>query len=161
MVFFLTISNNIKAKILLSVSFLIQYFMPYCKTCISTFKTLESSLDCLFGLLRPTREFFTHMETSPLPLKVFKSLTYARHSWPLSSEGSLACHTYYDKGHPFTMVISEHPYTHTCYRAFVSGAVTTCFTTKVCRGWDSNTSVMWIVCITFKHTGVWKFKKNH
>ena len=24
-------------------------------------------------------------------------LTYARHSWPESSEGSLACHTYYDK----------------------------------------------------------------
>ena len=24
---------------------------------------------CLFGVLRPTREFFTHMETSPLPVK--------------------------------------------------------------------------------------------
>ena len=31
-------------------------------------------------------------------------LTYARHSWPLSSEGSLACHTYCDTGHPFIMV---------------------------------------------------------
>ena len=28
-------------------------------------------------------------------------LTYARHSWPLSSEGSLACHPYCDTGHPF------------------------------------------------------------
>ena len=37
------------------------------------------------------------------------SLTYAGHSWPLSSEGSLACHTFCDKGHPFIMVISEDP----------------------------------------------------
>ena len=33
--------------------------------------------------------------------------TYARHTWPLSSEGSLACHTYCDMEHPFIMVISE------------------------------------------------------
>ena len=31
----------------------------------------------------------------------------ARHSWPLSSEGSMACHTYYNTGHLFIMVISE------------------------------------------------------
>ena len=37
-------------------------------------------------------------------------LTYARHSWPLSSEGSLTCHIYYDTGHPFMMVISEDPW---------------------------------------------------
>ena len=36
--------------------------------------------------------------------------SYARHSWPLSSEGSLACHTYCDTGHPFIMVISEDPW---------------------------------------------------
>ena len=36
-------------------------------------------------------------------------LTYARHSWPLSSEGSLTCHTYCDTGLPFIMVISEDP----------------------------------------------------
>ena len=34
-------------------------------------------------------------------------LAFARHSWPLSSEGSLACHTYGNTGHPFIMVISE------------------------------------------------------
>ena len=33
-------------------------------------------------------------------------LTYARHSWLLSSKGSLACHTYCDMGHPFLMVIN-------------------------------------------------------
>ena len=34
-------------------------------------------------------------------------LSYARHLWPLSSESSLACHTYCDKGHPFIMVTVE------------------------------------------------------
>ena len=32
------------------------------------------------------------------------------HTWPLSSEGSLACHTYCDMGHPFLMVTSEDPW---------------------------------------------------
>ena len=36
-------------------------------------------------------------------------LTYARHWWPLSSEGCLACHTYCDTRHPFIMVISQDP----------------------------------------------------
>ena len=34
-------------------------------------------------------------------------LTDARHSWPLSSEGSFVFHTYCDKGDPFIMFISE------------------------------------------------------
>ena len=37
-------------------------------------------------------------------------LTHARHSWPLSSEGSFACHTYCDTGLRFIMVISEDPW---------------------------------------------------
>ena len=63
---------------------------------------------CLFGFFRPTREFFTHMETSPAGegLQIF---TFDRHSWPLSSEGSLTCHTYCDTGHPLLMVTSEDP----------------------------------------------------
>ena len=36
-------------------------------------------------------------------------LTYARHSWTLASEGSLSCHTCYDTGYPFNMVISKDP----------------------------------------------------
>ena len=52
--------------------------------------------------------------------------TYAWQSWPLSSEGSLLCHNCCDTGLPFIMVISEED-THTCYQAFNSGAVTTCF----------------------------------
>ena len=58
-------------------------------------------------------------------------LTYARHSQPLSSEGSLACHndcvlSVYD-GH------LRGPHTHTYCRAFGSGAVTTCFYSYVLR----------------------------
>ena len=36
--------------------------------------------------------------------------TYARNSWPLSSEGSLTCHAHCDTGLPFIMVISEDPW---------------------------------------------------
>ena len=36
------------------------------------------------------------------------SLTYARYLWSLSSEDSLACHTYRDTGHLFIMVVSEY-----------------------------------------------------
>ena len=37
--------------------------------------------------------------------KGLRNLTYARHSWSLSSEDSLECHSYSDMGHPFIMVI--------------------------------------------------------
>ena len=37
-------------------------------------------------------------------------LSYAQHSWPLSSEGSLTCHTHCDTGLSFIMVISEDPW---------------------------------------------------
>ena len=56
---------------------------------------------CLCGVLRHTREFFTHNRSSPLPVKA------------MSSEGSLACHT----GYPFIMVISDDIHTY-CSGAF-------------------------------------------
>ena len=37
-------------------------------------------------------------------------MTYARQSWPLSSEDSLTCHIYCDMGLPFIMVISKDPW---------------------------------------------------
>ena len=37
-------------------------------------------------------------------------LAFARHSWPLSSEGSNTCHTYCDTTLPLIMVISEDPW---------------------------------------------------
>ena len=44
--------------------------------------------------------------------------TYARHSWPLSSEGSLTCHTYCYTGLSFIMVISD-THTHVAERLAV------------------------------------------
>ena len=41
--------------------------------------------------------------------KGLQILTYARHLWPLSSEGSLARHTYCDTGHPI-IIIPEEPW---------------------------------------------------
>ena len=64
-------------------------------------------------------------------------LTHARHSWPLSSEGSFACHTYCDTVYKVCRVVfrvlCKHQssprtrYIHTCCRAFGSGTVTTCY----------------------------------
>ena len=42
--------------------------------------------------------------------RAWKILTYARHSWPFSSDGSVACHTYCDPSQPFIMVIFEDPW---------------------------------------------------
>ena len=58
-------------------------------------------LFCLFGVFRPIQEFFTHVETSPLPGKDRNFFTCAWHSRPLSSEVSLACHTNCDTAHLF------------------------------------------------------------
>ena len=33
----------------------------------------------LFGVFRPTQEFFTHLETSTLPIEGLQILTYGRH----------------------------------------------------------------------------------
>ena len=56
-------------------------------------------------VLSSTREFFTHIETSTITGEGLQILINDRHLWPLSSEGSLACHTYCDTGHPFIMVL--------------------------------------------------------
>ena len=70
--------------------------------------------------------------------EVLQILTYARHSWPLSSEGSLSCHIYCDTGLSFIMVIPEDPWhSHLLSSVLRFGAVITCF--YVCRDWDSNT----------------------
>ena len=56
-------------------------------------------------VLSSTREFFTHIETSTITGEGLQILINDRHLWPLSSEGSLACHTYCDTGQPFIMVL--------------------------------------------------------
>ena len=45
----------------------------------------------------------------PIAGEGLQILTYAWHSWPLISEGSLVCHTYCEMGQPFIMVTSEDP----------------------------------------------------
>ena len=82
---------------------------------------------CLFGCFRNTREFLHSYGDIAIANEGLQILANVRHSLPLNREGSLACNTYRDIGHPFIMVISEDPahYTHTNCRAFCSGAVST------------------------------------
>ena len=67
---------------------------------------------CLFvylGLSSHLRIFHSYGDVT-IAGEGLQILTYARHSWPLSSEGSLTSHTYCDTGHPFIMVISDDPW---------------------------------------------------
>ena len=68
-------------------------------------------------------------------------LTYSRHTWSFSSEGSLAWNTYYYTGHPFIMVISEDLF-HTQLLLSVQRLSRHCLILRLrsgCRGWGSNT----------------------
>ena len=84
------------------------YAIQFCLVRQLTAQFLHQSFQQLnnFSLFfRPTREFFIwrrHIAGEGQQI-----LTYARHSWPLRSEGSFASHTYCDTGHPFIMVNSE------------------------------------------------------
>ena len=89
---------------------------------------------CLFVVYRPTGEFFTPGDVI-IAGKGMQNLTFARHSWPLSSEHSLACHT----RHPFIMIISEDPWHYNLLPRVGMELPLPVFTTLVCRGWDSNT----------------------
>ena len=53
----------------------------------------------------PIRELFTHFGDITITAA---NLTFTRSSWPLSSEGSITCHTYCDTGQLF--IISEDPW---------------------------------------------------
>ena len=56
---------------------------------------------CFFEVSCPTREFFAHKETSTLKMKDFKFQpilgTHVHSAWSFHNEGSLACHTYYNR----------------------------------------------------------------
>ena len=54
-------------------------------------------------------------------------LTYARYLRPLSSKGSLACHTNCDTGHSYIMVISEDLWQSHLLPSVGSEAVTACY----------------------------------
>ena len=83
-------------------------------------------LKCLFGVFCLTREFFNSYGNVTITGEGPQILIYAKQSWSVSSDGSLACHTYADMGHLFIMVISKDCDTHTYCRAFCNRAVTTC-----------------------------------
>ena len=55
----------------------------------------------VFVVLRLTRKFFHSYRDVNITGKRLQILPYTRRSWPLSSKDSLACHSYFDKGHMF------------------------------------------------------------
>ena len=67
---------------------------------------------CLFGVFRFSSysKIFHSYGDVIIGVEGPQNLTYVRHSWPLSCEGSLACHAYCDTGHLFIMDISEDPW---------------------------------------------------
>jgi hypothetical protein len=70
-------------------------------------------IDWLFTVLRSAQEYFSYMQTSPLPMKGCKILAYAWLSWLLSREGSLSCHTCCDTGLSFSGLIwRTAPFSH-------------------------------------------------
>ena len=76
-----------------------------------SFDLFASEFVCLFvwgfpSNLRILQVLFVKLTIAGKGLQM---LIYARHLWPLSSEGSLACYTYCVTGNPFIMVISEDP----------------------------------------------------
>ena len=63
----------------------------------------------VYGFLSHSRIFLSYGNIT-ITVEGHQILTYTPHSWPLSSEGSLVCHTYCDMGHSYIMVISEEPW---------------------------------------------------
>ena len=93
---------------------------------------------CLLGVYRPTREFFTYTETSPLPVKGCKF-------WPL-----LGTHSHWTEFFSVPHLLWNGA---SVQNGYLRGPVTLTliaeglavelslpvFATYVCRGWDSNT----------------------
>ena len=92
---------------------------------------------CLF-VCDFTRIFYTYGDVTITGVGL-QILTDAWHSLPLSCEAPLACHTYCDTGIRLYWSFPRTRDTHTYCRSISNGAVTTVFTTTVCRGWVSNT----------------------
>ena len=71
-------------------------------------KSTERRSMCLFvwGFSSHSRIFHSYEDVT-IASEGLQILTYAPHSWPLSSEESLVCHNFCDTGLSFIMVISE------------------------------------------------------
>ena len=100
------------------------------KLILSAQKSKYSFCSCVCllvkGLTSHSRLFHSYGD-APISVAGLQILTYTRHSWPLSIEGPLVCHTNCDTEHPLKMVIFDYHDIYTCCRAFCSGAVTTFF----------------------------------
>ena len=73
---------------------------------------------CLFVVFCPARKFFIHAYGDvSITGEGLQILTYAQHSWPLSSKGSLACHTYCHTGASVYDGHLRQPVTHTYCQA--------------------------------------------
>ena len=86
--------------------------VSYCENALFLLKILFSTpkqfcFVCLEFIV-PLENFHSYREVT-ITSEGLQMLTYPRHSWPLSSEGFLVCHTYCDTGPPFIMVISKDP----------------------------------------------------
>ena len=101
---------------------------------------------CLFvsGVSFHSRIFHSYRDDT-ITVEGLPILTCTRHSWPLSTEGSLGYHNYCDMGYPFKWSSPRTRDTHTCWQAFSSGDVTIYFKffllhvlKSVDRDWDSN-----------------------
>ena len=93
---------------------------------------------CSADGFRPFREIHSYEDVT-ITGEGVQILTYTWNSWSLSREGSLACHTFCDKGRPFrwSSPWTRDIYTYNC--AFDSGTVTTVLkTTEVFRKRGSN-----------------------
>ena len=76
------------------------------------FQTLEHYIFVylfVWGFLSRSRYFHSYTDVA-ITIEGLTNLSYARHSWPLNSEGSIAWLTYCDTGHSFIMVICEDPW---------------------------------------------------
>ena len=62
----------------------------------------------VWGFSSHLRIFHSYGDVT-IAIEGLQIFTYVRHSWPLSSEDSLACHTYCDTGNQFIMVFPEDP----------------------------------------------------
>ena len=94
--------------------------LVYCRIKIRQIKTIHVCLFVIFFIFK----FYSYWGVT-ITSVVVQILIYTRHSWALSSKGSLACHTYYGTGHPLIMVISEDLWHSHLLPS--SGTVTTCF----------------------------------
>ena len=131
-----SVKDEIRQKFIttLSTSSYKDACLVYAKECnVDNVQVCTLVFVCLFvwlGFIVPLEKF------SPIWRRHI--LTYARHSWPLSSEDSLMYHTYCDTGHPFIMAIFEDPW-HTPFAERLAVELSLhVFTTLVGRSRDSN-----------------------